>query len=146
MVRRLSASETKPYILAAGAKLAPEMSYWAPVNLEFLGSYWEGFVNSGMGRAYGLTVDENPVGLLLGMIVPDLNSGLLQGLEYFWGVEKKHRARSVKLLRLFEEDCREAGCAVVITGSIDSMQPEHMTQLYGRLGYAPHAREYIKRL
>lgn len=146
MVRRLAANEVKQVVLDAGKLIAPEMDYWAPVNLEYLGTAWESMCVSDMCRAYGLFRDGGPVGLLLGFISPDFNSGRLQGLEFFWGVQKKYRSKALGLLRLFESECKQAGCEVVIAGSIQSMEPGKMRRLYSYLGYKLHAEEFLKRL
>jgi len=146
MVSRLSASEVKQAVLDVGARMAPDLRYWAPINLEFLGQSWENLCSGPWCYAYGLRMSGATVGLLLGMVVPDMNSGLLQGLEYFWGVERKYRSRAVGLLRAFEKDCVAAGCHIIMLGSIRSMQPEDRTRLYGHLGYQPHAEVFSKRL
>jgi hypothetical protein len=146
MVRRIPSLDVKQFILVVGTKLRPEMEYWAPINLGFLGESWQRADLGGMAQTYGLFIAEEPVGMLLGMMFPDLNSGYLQGMEFFWGVEKKFRSKALGLLRQFEKDCKEAGCKAVITGSIRSMEPDKMRRLYGYLGYKPHAVEFLKRL
>lgn len=146
MVRRLVADEVKQFVLDAGKVLVPEMSYWAAIDLEYLGSSWERLCGLPGFFAYGLTYDGRPVGLFLGMAVPDMNSGLMQGLEYFWGVQKKYRSKALGLLRLFESDCQSLGCRIIMLGSIKSMEPEDRRRLYARLGYEPHAEVFSKRL
>ena len=146
MVYRLSAAEVKQAVIDVGTRMAPDLAYWAPIDLQFLGSSWEKLCVSDACRAYGLRRDNATVGLLLGMIIPDMNSGLLQGLEYFWGVERKYRSKAVSLLRTFERDCVAAGCSIIMIGSIKSMQPLDRQRLYGFLGYKPHAEVFSKRL
>ncbi len=146
MVYRLPANEVKQAVLDVGTRMRTDLDYWAPINLPFLGSSWEKLCASDACRAYGLNMDGATVGLLLGMMVPDMNSGLLQGLEYFWGVERKFRSRAIGLLRKFEEDCRTAGCSIIMLGSIRSMQPDDRRRLYSHLGYGLHAEVFSKRL
>jgi hypothetical protein len=146
MVYRLPANLVKQAVLDVGTRMMPDLKYWAPVNLEFLGNAWEKMCAHDSCRAYGLDMGGATVGLLLGMMMPDLNSGCLQGIEFFWGVEKKFRSRAVGLFRRFEKDCKEAGCLVVVAGAIQSMNPEKMFKLYDRLGYHLHTEEYLKRL
>ena len=144
MVRRLLSTEVKPVIKELGALVVPELSYWAPVNLDFLGTSWEKLCQNDACRAYGLFSVDQPVGIFLGMIVPDMNSGKLQGLEFLWTVLTKFRSRAVSLLRTFEKDCRAAGCEIVITGSSLAMAPGRMRALYAALGYRPHAEIFSK--
>lgn len=146
MVREIKSPDVAPFVKQVGVKLVPEMKYWAPVNLEVLGNSFDKICGSGMGRAYGLFVQDEPVGLLLGIIAIDLNSGLMQGSEYLWAVQRKFRSRSIPLLRQFEKDCKAAGCKIVLTGSIRSMEPENMRKLYGYLGFQPHGEMFSKRL
>jgi hypothetical protein len=146
MVYRLAANEVKQAVLDVGTRMQPDLRYWAPIDLNFLGQSWETLCAYPSYRAYGLQMENATVGLLLGMMVPDMNSGLLQGLEYFWGVEKKFRSRALGLLRMFEKDCKDAGCKIIMLGSIRSMEPENRKWLYGRLGYEPHAEVFSKRL
>jgi hypothetical protein len=146
MVRRISTAEVKNAILDVGAVITAEMTYQSPVNLEFMGTAFEKICAAGIGHVYVLECSGKPVGILMGMMSPDLNSGVLQGIEFFWGVQRKYRSRSISLLREFEKDCKSAGCVEVMTGSIQTMEPDKMRRLYGHLGYKLHSENYIKRL
>lgn len=146
MVRRLAANEVKQVVIDVGTRMMPDLRYWAPINLQFLGNSWETLCANSQFLAYGLFRDGAAVGLLLGMTVPDMNSGVLQGLEYFWGVQKKYRAKALGLLRAFEADCKNVGCEIIMLGSIRSMEPEDRRKLYGHLGYVPHAEVFSKKL
>lgn len=124
----------------------PDLRYWTTINLEFVGESWKNLCASPSFMAYGLFREGEAVGLLLGMVVPDLNSGVLQGLEYFWGVQKKYRSKAIGLLRAFEADCKALGCKIIMLGSIQSMEPENRRRLYGHLGYQPHAEVFSKKV
>lgn len=98
-------------------------------------------------RAYGSFSDEKLVGILLGFIVPDLMTGELQGVEYFWGMVPEHRdgTNSRDLLFMFEDDCKEAGCSTILCGLSEQIAPEKMRKIYDDLEYRPHTASFVRK-
>src|ERR1700731_3992201 len=147
MVRKLTPEEVKPALVKLWAKVQPEIHYADPLDPNYMGDQW---AKLGASRcpAYGLFDDnEEPVGMFLGIIFPDMHApGLMHGMEYFWAVQKAHRRSAIRLLKAFEVDCKAAGCQSVSVGAMVAHEPESRRALYAHLGYAPHSEMFLKKL
>jgi GNAT superfamily N-acetyltransferase len=117
-------------------------------NVEHLATTWRQLESLGKTRTYVLVIDEKVVGIFLGLIVPDMITGELQGLEYMWFVEPQFRGtrKAVKMLRAFEGECKKAKCVRVLCGLAEWLNPEEMRVRYSRMGYAPHSAVFTKEL
>ena len=149
MVVRLSLGQVVPAIRALVPRLAGAYPWPVKPDVEHLAKTWRHLESLGSTRTYGLyDSGVNIRGILLGLIVPDMITGELQGLEYMWFVEPGLRGKrqGVKLLRRFEEDCREAKCVRVVCGFAEWLNPEEMHLRYAKLGYEPHSRIFSKKL
>lgn len=146
MVKRLNQLDAREVILAVMPCFEKEFSHFAPVDAHYLADSWCSVMDCG-GLAYGLEIDDEWRGFLLGSILPDMVSGKLQGLEFFWLVEKAYRGENSKqLLDLFEADCKIRGAEWVVVGMSQLAQPEKRKKRYTQLGYGPHCETWMKRL
>lgn len=117
----------------------PEIPYFTEKKPEVLVANWTNFMRAGIARSFGAYHEEQPVGLMLGIIMPDLLGGVPQALECAWQVIPKYRSTGagIKLMKMFEDSAREAKCVRVIFGASVEFEFEKMKRLYRRLGYAP---------
>ena len=145
MVTRLTPFEAHEAIRAV---MPCFKNHFAPVNPEFLASSWRQMMEKGPARAYGFRLGEQWAGFLLGSILPDLVSGVTQGLEYFWLVQPEHRGKGYAdlLLDLFEEDCRAAGAKWIVVGASSLDEPCKRRRKYETLLFSPHCETWYKRL
>lgn len=145
-VRRVSKPEFRKFFQQACATWDTlTIPYYTVLNLDFLGESWEKMMDT-TARAYGLFDGENPVGILLGFIVPDLMTGEKHGIEYLWAVAPHNRRgnAAIRLLKHFERECRAENCVRIVAGSAAWSNMPGMAKLYERLGYQPHSVAHSK--
>jgi GNAT superfamily N-acetyltransferase len=136
--KSLTESEAVEAIFAL-IKACPEIPYFTEKKPEVLSENWIKFMRAGIARSFAAYVDGKPVGLMLGLIMPDILGGVPQALECAWQVIPEYRSlgAGVELMKMFEESAREAKCVRVIFGASVEFEFEKMKRLYRRLGYKP---------
>lgn len=117
----------------------PDIPYFTEKHPDILISQWRQLMVLGMGRQYAAYADGKPVGLMLGMISPDMLSPTKQALECVWQVVPEFRKTGAgpALMKMFEEDAKQAGCIRIVFGAATSYRYEAMIRLYKKLGYKP---------
>jgi len=117
----------------------PEIPYFTEKKPEVLIANWMPFMRAGIARSFGAYHENHPVGIMLGIIMPDLLGGVPQALECAWQVIPKYRSTGagIQLMKLFEDSAREAKCVRVVFGASVEFEFEKMKRLYRRLGYKP---------
>lgn len=124
-----------------------EFAHFAPVDSQYLAEKWSELMERAGASAFGLEVDGQWHGFLLGSVIPDLISGKLQGLEFMWLVEKEYRGQnSLDLLSAFKSECREKGAEWIVVGYSELAAPEKRKRKYAGLGFSPHCGTWFKRL
>jgi hypothetical protein len=144
VIRKLDCDQTRQIIrdlvpLGIGQYRVPEQVIWLAMETSSVN-----VMNSGLGLAYGNFSGENPVGVLVGMVVPEPKTGVRVGIEHLWWSAPGHNG--LPLLRAFEDDCRAAGCKRVIFGYYETVNPDRMRKIYAGLGYAPYNTSVSKEL
>lgn len=136
--KRLTADEVAEAIRAIVAA-CPDVPYFTEKHPEILVEKWRKLISLGLGYQYGAYVDGQPIGLMLGMIAPDMLSPTSQALECVWQVVPEYRKTGAgpELMKMFEEDAKKAGCIRIVFGAATSYKYEAMVRLYRRLGYKP---------
>jgi hypothetical protein len=146
MVRRLTPGEMEEAVLTVMPCFEKEFGHFAPVKPEFLAAHWKLIMDMG-GLAFGLEVADEWRGFLLGSVLPDMVSGVKQGLEFFWLVEKEFRGEaSLQLLNAFEAECKKRGAQWVVIGMSQLAAPEKRKRKYAKLGYVPHCETWYKKI
>lgn len=143
---RLNAQQTRQIILdLPGAR---ELRIPEPISLEHIAGTCEEMVANGSGRAYGwFSPDLKPHGVLVGVVMPNLFTGMMNGVEHIWWAEPEWRGKASRELReAFEQDCREAGCTRLTFGFSPLVQGDRMAKMYQRLGYEPYLVAMSKEL
>ncbi len=109
---------------------------------------WTLFLQTNIGAMWTMAKGEKVVGLLGGILAPDMNDGELMAMETFWYVHPDHRnsIESVRLLMTFEIWAREMGAKRVMMAHLLSSMPEKLAAYYERRGYRPLEINYIKEL
>lgn len=125
----------------------PDVPYFTEKKPDVFIEKWIPMMQAGLARSFGAYCDGQPVGLMLGVVVPDLLGGVPQALECIWQVVPKYRSTGagIKLMKMFEDSAREAHCARVIFGASVEREFEKMKRLYRRLGYSPVSLAFTKR-
>lgn len=144
-VTRLTPETLRGYVESVVVHNPPPL---CQVNVESVTSAWKNMMPSGIGAAYGVTVNDFPAGFLLGLFITDLITGLPQAVEYLWMVSPKHRngGTALRLLKTFENDAREKGCRNIVCGCNQVFEPDKMRRFYGHIGYKPFSQAFIKEL
>lgn len=147
MIVKLIPPQAREAILAVMPAFT-DAEHFAPVNPKFLADSWEKIMSLAGGRAYGIQLDGKWRGFLLGSIVPDWVSGVLQGLEYFLLVEPEYRGTGAAdaLMNAFEVDCKDAGARWIVVGLSVLSEPEKRRRTWKRMGFSPHCETWLKRL
>lgn len=91
--------------------------------------------------------DNQPIGLVIGLVAPAPFSDQLVGLEQAWFVEQEHRNSRIglELLSAFEEWCRLVGCDLIQLSSLGASQSIADT-IYERKGYTLVEKAYLKEI
>ena len=145
MVQRLNSEQVRQIFqdlipLGIARQRVPE-----PVDPEFVALTCASLVSGPTGRGYGLFDNQlQPRGVLIGLIMPDLLTGQMTGIEHIWWTAPK--ADGMSLLRAFEADCKAAQCKHMQCGYLEFSRPDHMKKLYSRLGYKSHSTTVFKEL
>jgi GNAT superfamily N-acetyltransferase len=121
-------------------------TFYAPARPEFLAQRWLAICAAGVGTTYVDYSGARARGLLLGLFVPCMITGVEQALEYLWLELPSYRryAHALTVLAAFEQDAKARGCKQIIVGSSQFVRPEVMRRFYRRLGYVPHAEAFRK--
>lgn len=119
-----------------------------PASLEHWATWCGDVAELPGGLCYGwLDAEFQPRGFLVGHVMPDPMTGVLQGFEFYWWVIPQHRGRvSLELKNAFEADCKAAGCKRVIFGFSEYSNPEKTHKLYRKLGFTDHSAAVAKDL
>lgn len=115
----------------------PEIPYFAEKRSDIFIPKWGDFMQAGIAKTFGAYCDGKPVGLMLGIIMPDLLSDTKQAMECVWQVipAYRHTGAGPVLMKMFEDAAREAGCCRTVFGASTEFEIEKMRRLYRRLGY-----------
>ena len=147
-VKAVSEAEL-PELIRVVLEKMPDIPYYAKKDPEILIPKWTQLMRMGIARSYGAYEDGTPIGMLLGMVTADLVAATTQAFEIAWQVRPEYRRRGagIQLLKLFEQDAVEAGCARIVFGaSMEGYGHEAMIRLYRRLGYEPFSTVFAKKL
>jgi GNAT superfamily N-acetyltransferase len=109
---------------------------------------WSMLLEKNFGIIFALQKDEKVVGMLGGILSPDINSGELTATEAFWYVmpENRKTPESLKLLLVFEKWAIEIGAKKIIMAHLLSSMPERLGTFYERRGYKPVEIQYVKQV
>lgn len=107
---------------------------------------WTALLASGAGVIFLLESGGEIAGTLGGVAYPDINSGELIAVEFFWFTRPGHRGGGVKLYRAFEAWARERGCRQIRMVHLMDSQPEQLARVYRRWGFEPVEVHYGKEL
>lgn len=145
MVQRLNAAQTRQIIRDLIPEGLSRFRLPEPLDPEVAEEAAAQLVDAGTGRVYGLFDDLlRPRGLLVGLVTQDTLTGLRVGYEHLWWSVPGNNG--LPLLRAFEEDCRDAGCARIICGYSAHMGPQRMEKIYRKLGYEVHLTSMSKKV
>ncbi len=103
-------------------------------------------VQMGIARVFGLHDKETKTycGILIGIVMPDVFSGVLQAQELIWYVLPGYRGKGVLLVDAFEEWSISQGATTCsLCHMVDSM-PKTMERFYRMRGYTKQDIIYRK--
>ena len=109
---------------------------------------WCVLLSSNVGVMWKLEDKDHVVGMLGGMLTPDLLDGSLTATETFWYVHPEHRNGSggIQLLLTFEKWAMEIGAKRIIMAHLVNHNSESLKNLYQRRGFKPMEIFYHKEL
>lgn len=87
---------------------------------------------------------DEPHGILVGVVTPDILTGILTGYEYLWMVEPRWRMTRVplQLLTAFMQECKRLGCGRFVAGLRAEVHLDRMRGLYEKLGFEKESETY----
>lgn len=91
----------------------------------------------------------NGKGFIVGLISPSfLNPNIKLCSELAFYVDKEYRGTStaVKLLKMYEQHAIDNGCNQINLVSLEKLDAETVSNIYGRLGYNLLEKHFIKEL
>lgn len=95
-----------------------------------------------------LEQDERIVGMIGGLLAPNVFTGKMIAVESFWFVTGEYRRgiSGVRLLYAFIDWAIESGATAIHMGYMCNINPEHMAKFYMTSGFVPHETMYVKYL
>lgn len=115
----------------------------ASLNVDLWLKNWTSFIEIGTGVIFVL---ESGKGMLGGAKYPDINSGELVAVEFFWYVDPQHRGEGLSLLNAFETWAKTSRCKKVMMVHLVNSMPERLSALYRRRGYSAVETHYCKEI
>jgi GNAT superfamily N-acetyltransferase len=148
IIRLLKPVEVEWAVNSVVGGFAELPSYYAKPNPAHFAAAWARMMQYDTAVMLGAIGGNMCAGFLAGLIVPDLLSGQMQGVEFLWLAQPGHRKGGIalRLLKEFERVAKDRGCGVILCGAPASAQAETMARLYRRRGYVPHATAFRKSL
>lgn len=114
-------------------------------DMEVFKKSWSYFLENDIGVIFVSRNSEGePIGTIGGCKCPDVNTGALSAMEFFWFVNPECRGDGLKLLKRFEKWAKEEGCKSVTMVHLSDSMPEKVKHVYERFGYAAAETHYIK--
>lgn len=109
---------------------------------------WKGIMANNLGVMWGYYHKGKVVGILGGLLTPDLMSGEMVATEAFWYVLPKHRKSiwSVKLLFTFELWAKQIGAKRIIMAHLLHAVSAKLSHYYVKRGYRAVEINYVKDL
>lgn len=150
MIQRLDSKNIATVINDMADACAQDFVQFGELNRDHFLSVWRRFFSGAPNFAIGFAAFDGklPVGLILGLVIPDDVTGEMKAVESHWIVAPKWRDGwvGIKLLRAFEAAVKAAGTARIICGSYVTGDPARMRKLYARMGYTPYAEAFSKQV
>lgn len=131
-------------------KLAEEFynssSHLKVFNAEIAVANWQSIIENEIGIVFGLKDNDEIIGMLGAMKVPDLHTGEMLATEIFWFVSESKRRNGLLLVREFEKWAKLNKCSRIMMAHMQDLMPEKLEMLYTRLGYSLMEKSYVKEI
>jgi len=132
-----------PLCVPFGHAFIEEKHLPGPFNPEVFLKNWTFFLTKYPSVIFGLWKDGELIGAIGGMISPDLNTGQLLAVEFFWYVGQAHRGApgSIKLVRRFKSWGEENGASrwkmIHLLDEGETPSDVRLGRVYAKLGLTP---------
>lgn len=146
MIRELQAEEVES-ITHMGQEFFTEAKLPGGFKKDVFCKTWSNLISLGMGIILAAYKGNNQtVGALGAVIVPDLNDGDLVAQEAFWFMSAESRGSfaGARLLRAFEEIAKERGAKRLIMVHLLSLNADKLGKFYERMGYRATEVNFVK--
>lgn len=110
---------------------------------------WKMLLEQKIGALFKLTNDEEQtIGLLGAVLVPDLFDNKVVASEAFWFVHPDHRGSMgpVRLFKTFETWAKDVGAERILTAHLSTATAGKMGEFYEKQGYSPVETLYRKEI
>lgn len=109
---------------------------------------WKLIFDAKLGAMWKLVIDGKIVGLMGGILSPDMLDGQLIATEAFWYVHPDFRRSKwgLKLIAYFEQWARSCRAQRLIMAHLLVGFPESLAAYYSRKGFRPVEINYVKEL
>lgn len=109
---------------------------------------WTKIFDIQMGAMWKLVLNGKTVGMMGGILSPDMLDGQLIATEAFWFVAPEARKSTwgFKMLMHFEQWAKEVGAKRIVMAHLLSSFPEALGAYYNRRGYVATEIHYVKQL
>jgi len=117
-------------------------------NLDVFLKNWTVLLENNMGVMWKYVKNDQIVGMLGGILSPDILDGSLTATETFWYVHPEHRTGrgGLELLLTFEKWAVEIGANRIMMAHLVEHNSETLKKLYERRGFKPIEIFYSKEL
>lgn len=109
---------------------------------------WTLFLEKNIGAMWALVKGDKILGVLGGILAPDMNNGDMMAVETFWYVlpEARGSLDSIRLLMTFEIWAQNVGAKRIMMAHLLSSMPEKLKEYYEKRGYRALEINYVKEL
>jgi GNAT superfamily N-acetyltransferase len=142
MIRQVKISEL-PLIFPLAAEFYNDADIPGRFVPEVFIKNWTAMIEDGTAVVFGLFKDDQLAGVLGGATFPNLNSGELMAMEFFWFVSKEHRGSGTLLLDEFEAWAKARNVTHIVMAYLTSSMPEAVKHIYEKRGYGPREVHYM---
>lgn len=147
-IRQLTADELT-LAVEMGPRFFTEAKLPGTFRPEAFLAFWRSFYGQGCGRMYGAFVGGTLVGVVGGLVTPDICTGELRCTELFWWLEPGHRSgrTALDLFAALEGWAAECECEAITFMFVHGVgNGTTLDKWYRRHGYEPLEVHYVRRL
>lgn len=150
MIQRISdiTRENPDHINRLGVSFYSEGGLPGQFKLGYFLNNWAKVIAKDVGALWKLTLDDQLVGAIGGIIFPDMNDGELVATETFWYVDKQYRGGTggIRLLQEFENWAMSREVRRLLMTHIVGVMPDNLEPFYQKRGYRLFEKCYVREL
>jgi hypothetical protein len=141
VIRELTVEEV-PQCEEIGRLFYAEGTIPGEFNPEVFNSNWKNLIDNNVGTILGAWKNNRLIGVLGGVLAPDVNDGQLVANEMFWFMLPDSRGGGIRLLKSYMKLMKSRGAKRITMVHLADGMGNRVKKLYTRLGLEPVETHY----